>query len=190
MKKLIISIGSAILLALLAIIGLNIYSGRGPRERVKAPDGSKVVTEELSYYVQGKKVFGKLFRPDDSDASKKPLVIYFHEPLKTGYPETVLKTLVTEGLVGYATGFRGKDKDAVTIVKRLSKEEFAEKDMVFLISDAFCADEVIVAASRLGHRIQGLVLIEPNPKGKAREIYQAYGREFLTVSSSQKGNAV
>ena len=43
MKKIVLSIGSVVLVALLAILGLNIYSGRGPREKVKAPDGSKVV---------------------------------------------------------------------------------------------------------------------------------------------------
>ena len=35
MKKLVLSIGAAILIALLAILGLNIYSGHGPREKVK-----------------------------------------------------------------------------------------------------------------------------------------------------------
>jgi hypothetical protein len=191
MKKIVLSIGSVVLVALLAILGLNIYSGRGPREKVKAPDGSKVVVEELSYYIHGGKVFGKVYKPDDGDASaKRPLVVYFHEPLKTDFPESVLKAMVSDGLAGYATGFRGKDSDAVSIVKRLSREEFAEKDMVFLVSDAHCADNVLLAASRLGHRIQGLILIEPNPTGKAREIYQIYGKEFLSIDSSQKGNAV
>ncbi|MBP5487849.1 MAG: hypothetical protein J6Y06_09530 [Bacteroidales bacterium] len=191
MKKIVLSIGSVVLIALLAILGLNIYSGRGPREKVKAPDGSKVVVEELSYYIHGGKVFGKVYKPDDGDASaRRPLVVYFHEPLKTDFPESVLKALVSDGLAGYATGFRGKDSDAVSIVKRLSREEFAEKDMVFLVSDAYCADNVLLAASRLGHRIQGLILLEPNPTGKAREIYQIYGKEFLSIDSSQKGNAV
>ena len=136
MKKLVLSIGAAILVALLAILGLNIYSGHGPREKVKAPDGTKVVTEELSYYIRGGKVFGKIYKPDDGDASlSRPLVVYFHEPLKTDFPESVLKALATDGLSGYATGFRGKDSDAVSIVKRLSKEEFAEKDMIFVVSD-------------------------------------------------------
>jgi hypothetical protein len=191
MKKIVLSIVSVILFALLAILGLNIYSGHGPRERAKAPDGSKVVVEELSYYIHGGKVFGKVYRPDDGDAAtERPLVIYFHEPLKTDFPEGVLKSLVSDGLSGYVTGFRGKDSDAVTIVKRLSREEFAEKDMVFLVCDAYCADNILLAASKLGHRIQGLILIEPNPTGKAREIYQIYGKEFLTVNASQKGNAV
>ena len=191
MKKLVLSIGAAILVALLAILGLNIYSGHGPREKVKAPDGTKVVTEELSYYIRGGKVFGTIYKPDDGDASlSRPLVVYFHEPLKTDFPESVLKALVTDGLSGYATGFRGKDSDAVSIVKRLSKEEFAEKDMIFVVSDSYCADNILLAASKLGHRIQGLVLIDPNPTGKAREIYQIYSREFLTIGPAQKGNAI
>ena len=191
MKRLIYSLVSVIILALLAILGLNIYSNRSPRERIKASGGSKVVVEEMSYYIRGGKVFGKVYRPDEGDGSvKRPLVVYFHEPLKTDFPESVLKTLAADGLSGYATGFRGKDSDAVTIVKRLSKEGFAEKDMIFLVSDSYCADNILQAASKLGHRIQGLVLIDPNPTGKAREIYQIYSREFLTIGASEKGNAI
>ena len=190
MKKLVWSIVSVIVIALLAILGLNIYSSQGPRDRVKAPDGTKIAVEEMSYYIHGGKVFGKVYRPDDDSSDKRPLVVYLHEPLKTDFPESVLKSLVSDGVAGYATGFRGKDSDAAAIVKRLAREDFVESDMVFLIGDSATADEALLAASRLGHRIQGLILIEPNPTGKAREIYQIYSKEFLTIDSSHKGSAV
>ena len=190
MKKIVLSIVSVVLIALLAILGLNIYSGHGPRERVNAPDGSKVVVEELSYYIRGGKVFGKVYRPEGDSSMKLPMVVYLHEPLKTDFPESVLKTLVSDGVVGYATGFRGTDSDAAALVKRISREDFVEDRMVFLIGDTATADEVLLAAARLGHRIQGLVLVEPNPTGKARDIYQIYSKEFLTIDSSGKGNAV
>jgi hypothetical protein len=190
MKKIVLSIVSVILFALLAILGLNIYSGHGPRERVKAPDGSSVVVEELSYYIRGGKVFGKVYKPEGDSSWKLPMVVYLHEPLKTDFPESVLKSLVGDGVVGYATGFRGTDSDAAALVKRISREDFVEDRMVFLIGDAATADVVLLAASRLGHRIQGLILVEPNPTGKARDIYQIYSKEFLTIGSSEKGKAV
>ena len=191
MKRLIYSLASAIVIALLAILGIHIFGSDSPRERVKVPGGTKSVVEELSYYIHGGKVFGKVYRPEEGDAiTKRPLVVYFHEPLKTDFPESVIKSLVSDGLSCYATGFRGKYGDAVTIVKRLSKEDFTESDMIFLISDASCSDEILLAASKLGHKIQGLILIEPDPQGKAREIYQIYGKEFLTIDSGKKANAV
>ncbi len=190
MKKIIVSLVSLIILAILGLLGLK-YLGSGPRERVKSPDGSKVTVEEISYYIRGSKVFGKLFRPDDGEISaRRPLVVYFHEPLKTDFPENLLKAIVPSGLAGYSNGFRGKDSDAVAVVKRLAKEDFVESDMVFLVGDSATCDAVLLAASRLGHRIQGLVLIEPNPTGKAREIYQVYGKEFLTIDASGKADAV
>lgn len=190
MKKIVLSICSVILVALLAILGLSIYSGHGPRERVKAPDGTKITVEEMSYYIRGGKVFGKVYKPDGDSSWKLPLVVYLHEPLKTDFPESVLKSLVSDGVVGYATGFRGTDSDAAALVKRLGREDFVEDKMIFLIGDAATADVVLLAAARLGHRIQGLILIEPNPTGKARDIYQIYSKEFLTIGSSEKGKAV
>ena len=190
MKRIITSIVSVIIIALLAILGLNIYRGHGPRDRVKAPDGSPVVVEEISYYVHGGKVFGKVFKPDGEEANdKRPLLIYFHEPLKTGFPESILKSMVPDGINGYASGFRGSSKEATSIVKRLRNESFVESDMVFLAGDSATSDEVLLAASKLGQKIQGLILIEPNPTGKAKEIYLRYGKEFLTIDSSQKGDA-
>lgn len=196
MKKIITSVVTVALLALLAVFGINLYRGHGPRERVQAPDGSKVVIEEMSYYIRGSKMFGKLFRPADGDGniidkdSRKPVAVYLHEPLKTDFPVSVAKSLASDGIIGYVSGFRGDEKDIVSFVNRIRREGFAEKDMVFLIGDAATADAVLLAASKLGHKIQGLILMEPNPTGKAREIYQIYGKEFLTVDSSQKGNAI
>ncbi|MBO4279942.1 MAG: hypothetical protein J5891_09095, partial [Spirochaetales bacterium] len=79
---------------------------------------------------------------------------------------------------------------AVTLVKRIRKEKFVEPDMVFVIGDSSCGDEVVGAAAKLGSRIQGLVLIEPRLTGKASELFLRYGKEFLTIDAAGKGNAV
>ncbi|MBQ6253535.1 MAG: hypothetical protein IJK05_02620 [Bacteroidales bacterium] len=196
MKKLIISIVGAVLLALLGIMGLNHLKKAGPRERVVSPSGSRIIVEEMSYYIGGDKFFGKLFKPADENGNfpdsigPMPIIVYFHEPLKTDWPESVVKSLVPDGIIGYTTGFRGKDKDAANLLKRISKEAFAMPGMMFVVSDASCGDQVVNAVARLGHKIQGLALVEPALTGKANETYQRYGREFLTIGTEDKGDAV
>ena len=196
MKKILTSIASVIAVSLLAMLGLHLYRGQGPRERVQAPDGSKVVTEELSYYIHGNKFFGKIFRQADEDGNiigengSRPVVIYLHEPLKTDFPENVVKSLTKHGIIGYTSGFRGKGRDIVSLVGRIRKEKDVEEGLVFLAGDSATSDEVLIAASKLGHKIQGLILIDPNPTGKSREIFQVYGKEFLTIPQSEKGSAV
>lgn len=196
MKKLIISIVSAVLLAILGILGLNYLKNSGPRERVVSPSGSRIIVEEMSYYIGGDKIFGKLFKPADENGDfpdslgPMPLLVYFHEPLKTEWPESLVKSLVPYGILGYTTGFRAKEKDAVNLLKRISKESFVQPEMIFVVSDSSCGDQVVKAVAKLGHKIQGLALIEPQLTGKANEIYQRYGREFLTIGADQKDNAV
>ena len=99
MKKLIIALVSAILLSILGIAGLNYMKSNGPRDRVLSPSGSKIIVEEMSYYVSGEKIFGKLFKPADENGNfpdslgPLPLVLFFHEPLKTEWAENMMKSL-------------------------------------------------------------------------------------------------
>ena len=195
MKRLIISIVTLILLALLGIVGVNQINKNGPRGRVISPTGSKIIVEEMSYYVNGEKIFGKVFKPADANGNFPdslgafPFVVFFHEPLKTEWPESLIKAIVPKGVIGYTCGFRGSEKDAESLVKRLRKEKMIQDDMVFIISDASCGNEVVKAVTKLGHKIQGLVLIEPSLTGKARETYVRYAKEFLTINESAKPNA-
>ena len=196
MKKIILSIVSVILLALLGLLGFHNLKTNGPRGRVISPTGSKIIVEEMSYYVGGEKIFGRLYKPADDNGNfpdslgPLPLLAYFHEPLKTEWPENLVKTIVPDGLIGYTCGFRGSEKDAIALIKRLSKEKFVQHGLIFLVADPYCGNEIVNAVSKLGHRIQGLVLIEPELTGKARETYVRYGPEFLTIPESSKGNAV
>ena len=196
MKKIVISIVSVIILALLGVLGFNQMRNNGPRTRVVSPSGSQIIIEEMSYYIGGEKFFGRLYKPADENGNfpdslgPLPILVYFHEPLKTEWPENLVKSLVPKGVVGYASGFRGSEKDAVALVKRLANEKFVQKGQIYLVSDASCGNEVVKAVTKLGHRIQGLVLIEPSLTGKARETYVRYGPEFLTIPESEKGNAV
>ena len=54
MKKVIVSLIASLLVALLGIVGLNLFKEASPRERVKAENGSRIIVEELSFYKIGR----------------------------------------------------------------------------------------------------------------------------------------
>ena len=194
MKKVIVSIVASLLAALLGIIGLNLFKEASPRERVKAENGSRIIVEELSFYHHNDKIFGKVFKPADENGffpdslGPRPVVIFFHEPLKTTYPEGFVKALVPEGLVGYTTAFHEKDKDVEFMVKKVSKEKFADRDRIYLASDAFASEAVVKAAYRLGKAVGGLMLIEPELSEKTSALVPKLGYDVLTVSTSEKAS--
>lgn len=71
MKKVIVSLIVSLLAAMLGIVGLNLFKDAGPRERMKAENGSRIIVEELSFYRHGDKVFGKISSPPTRMASSR-----------------------------------------------------------------------------------------------------------------------
>ncbi len=195
MKKLIISLVTSLLVALLGIIGLNIFKNSGPRERVKAENGSRIIVEELSFYKRNDKVFGKVFKPADEKGffpdslGPRPVVVFFHEPLKSAYPEGFVKALVPEGLIGYTTAFHEKGKDVEFMVRRIGRERFADADRIYLVSDSFASEAVVKAAYRLKKAVSGLILIEPCLGEKTSALVPRLGYDVLTIDSAGKASA-
>ena len=195
MKKVIVSLIMSLLVALLGIMGLNLFKDAGPRERMKAENGSRIIVEELSFYRHGDKVFGKIFKPTDENGffpdslGPRPVIIFFHEPLKTAYPEGLLKSLVSEGLIGYSTAFHERGNDVRFMVKKIRKEKFADAERIILIADTFSAEAVTKAAYRLKKSVSGLILIEPEVSESVSRLTPKLGYEVLTVSTSEKTSA-
>lgn len=195
MKKVIVSLISALLVALLGVIGLNIFKNASPRERVKAENGSRIIVEELSFYHGNDKIFGKVFKPVDEKGffpdslGPRPVVIFFHEPLKTAYPEGFVKALVPEGLIGYTTAFHEKDKDVEFMVKKISKERFADSDRIYLVGDSFASEAVVKAAYKLKKAVSGLILIEPELSDKTAGLVPRLGYDVLTIDAAGKASA-
>ena len=195
MKKVIVSLISALLVALLGVIGLNIFKNASPRERVKAENGSRIIVEELSFYHGNDKIFGKVFKPADEKGffpdslGPRPVVIFFHEPLKTPYPEGFVKALVPEGLIGYTTAFHEKDKDVEFMVKKISKERFADSDRIYLVGDSFASEAVVKAAYKLKKAVSGLILIEPELSDKTAGLVPRLGYDVLTIDAAGKASA-
>lgn len=195
MKKVIVSLIVSLLAAMLGIVGLNLFKDAGPRERMKAENGSRIIVEELSFYRHGDKVFGKIFKPTDENGffpdslGPRPVIIFFHEPLKTAYPEGLLKSLVPEGLIGYSTAFHERGNDVRFMVKKIRKEKFADAERIILIADTFSAEAVKKAAYRLKKSVSGLILIEPEVSESVSRLTPKLGYEVLTVSTSEKTSA-
>ncbi len=190
MKKIIASIAAVIVVALLGIVGVNIFKGTGPRERVSSPDGSKIIVEELSYYIKGHKAFGKVYKPADEQGNfpdslgSLPGVIFIHEPLKTNDSEQVLKQLTDYGLVGYDAALHGNEKYVSTLAKRFSKEKFVEEDLVFIIADSYSSEAAVGAAAKMKDELAGLILINPEVSGKALKSVSKLDYEVLTLDSA------
>ncbi len=195
MKKVIVSLISALLVALLGVIGLNIFKNASPRERVKAENGSRIIVEELSFYHGNDKIFGKVFKPADDKGffpdslGPRPVVIFFHEPLKTAYPEGFVKALVPEGLIGYTTAFHEKGKDVEFMVKKISKEKFADSDRIYLVCDTFASEAVVKAAYKLKKAVSGLILIEPELSDKTAGLVPRLGYDVLNIDAAGKASA-
>ncbi len=195
MKKVIVSLIASLLVALLGIVGLNLFKEASPRERVKAENGSRIIVEELSFYRHSDKIFGKVFKPADENGffpdslGPRPVIVFFHEPLKTAFPEGLVKSLVPEGLVGYTTAFHENGKDVGFMVKRIGKEKFADAERIILIADTFSSEAVIKAAYRLKKAVSGVILIEPEPDEKTSRIVPKLGYEVLTINAADKTSA-
>ena len=196
MKKFIITLAIAIVVALLGFLGFNFLKNMGPRERVKGENGGNIIVEELSYYCRGAKVFGKVYKPADENGNfpdslgSRPVVIFFYEPLKTSYPESVLKSLVSKGVIGYASALHEKGKDVPAVVKKIKGEKFTDPDLIFLIGDSYSSEAVVEGAAKLKSSVAGVVLIGPSLEAKGSRKVSKLGYEVLTIDAGQKSSAV
>jgi hypothetical protein len=195
MKKIIISLVSSLLVVLLGILGLNMFKGAGPRERIKAENGSSIIVEELSFYRHNDKIFGKIFKPADENGyfpdslGAMPVVIFFHEPLKTSYPESIAKALAKEGLICYVSAYHEKEKDVEFIIKKISKEKFTDTERIYLISDSYSSEAVVKASCNLRKYVNGLVMIESELDDKTERMVRGMDFDVLDLAEGDISTA-
>lgn len=191
MKKLIATIAALIVLVLLAALGINLFQNSGPRKRVKGDGGEKIIVEELSWYIHGEKHTGKLFKPTDENGNcpdslgTRPVALFFHDPMKSDAPESMLKSLSSMGVIGYSAACPDKPKDIETIIRRMGKESFATEDLLFVMADTYSADAVVKAIIKVGSKTAGLILFEPALQGKSGATVAQHSNEILSISSEQ-----
>lgn len=187
MKKLVVSLAVAIIAALLGVGGWVLFKGAGPRERVEGGNGTKVIVEELSYYNRGRKVYGKVFKPSDENGNfpdslgTRPVVIYFHESLSTAAPEKMLRQIAARGVVGYSAAFHDKKSEIGFLVKKIGRERFADKDLIFLLTDGAADKAADALASRRRGGVAGHLVIDPADPAVLQQV-----TEFLEMGGAMK----
>jgi hypothetical protein len=194
MRKFIISLIFIIIAGALGIGGWLIFKDNGPRERLDGENGAKVIVEELSYYSNGEKLYGKVFKPADENGNfpdslgKRPAVIFFHEPLHTSLPQSTLASLSSHGIIGYMASLH-EPKDAETVLKKIREENYVEKDLIFLVADSTSSEAALGTAAKNRKKVAGLALIGPSEELLKSKNMQKYRKDALVVSSSEKSSA-
>ncbi len=194
MKKLILSLAAAVILALLGFLGWKMLSPDHPRERLSSKADGDVLVEELSYYLHGQKAFGKVYKPCDENGrfpdslGTRPVVIFFHEPLKTALAAKTAQGLAGRGVITYAVACDGTAKSAKGLAGKIRGEKFTDPDLLFLVADAFNGNAVIDAALQLKGKVAGAVLIEPDPDEKTARKVTRLPYKAVSVGTEEKGN--
>lgn len=153
-KKTVIAIASAVLVAVAAcIIGISAAKKAGPRETVKV-EGTNIESEELSWYKGSEKIVGKIFRPSTgAAASKYPCIIICNDLAETATDKHELgKALASKGFAAYCFDFRGGSRNALsdgktvnltlgseiddlkTVVAGLKKERNIDSERIYVIA--------------------------------------------------------
>ena len=193
-KKLIISIVSVIVVAVMGGLGWFFIKDFNPRKTVTL-DGDdakvKVEVEELGFYEKDDFISGTVYRPVTGE-KKFPVVVYCH-PIaadrKAG--EDLCRTFAAKGWVVYAFDFRGGNKtsqstgiettgmtvateadDIAAVLKGLRKVSYVQSGTVFLVGEGFGGYAALYAATK-GASVKGLALLgaEYNRPDESKELY-------------------
>ena len=175
-----------IVLAVLAVLAVGLGFGvhyylksHSPRQVIVTRHSPNIYVEELSYFDGLDKIYGKVYKPQDT-LGAKPLII-FCAGIGTNsdvWDETC-RMAARKGMVAYTFDFRGgfpgsrssgnpldmsvksERKDLEFVLKRLRREPFVDKDHVYLMGHS--QGGLIAALVGAGYRkeVAGMVLLAP-----------------------------
>ena len=209
-KKAIISIVSAILVALLGGLGWYFLKDFNPRKAVtvKGEDAKvKVEVEELGFYAKDDYISGTVYRPVTGE-KKFPVVIYCH-PLATDRSagDDLCRQFAAKGWVAFALDFRGGNKtskstglettgmsvstqaeDIAAVVKGLKKVSYVQHGKIFLVGEGFGGYAALLAATK-NLSVKGMALVgaDLHRSDESRTLYPKV-KDIPTVID--KGNIV
>ena len=173
MKKVIISVIILIVLALRAVLGIRLVNEGSPRSHETTREGTEIISEALSWYRGGEKISGKIFKPCDENGvfdtsfGARPLVVFFHDPMKTASAGKLIARLVPMGVIGYSVDCPAKAEDMSFLISKMGKQEYVDKDRIFIIADSSSSDKAVNALLKVGRKTAGAILLEPRLQGKA-----------------------
>ena len=195
MKKVIISVIILIVLALLAVLGIRLVNEGSPRSHETTREGTEIISEALSWYRGGEKISGKIFKPCDENGvfdtsfGARPLVVFFHDPMKTVSAGKLIARLVPMGVIGYSVDCPAKAEDMSFLISKMGKQEYVDKDRIFIIADSSSSDKAVNALLKVGRKTAGAILLEPRLQGKAAVTVDRHGAELLVVTEEQSADA-
>jgi len=189
-------------LVILAVLIAGIWGGvrymhsLSPRQVLTPAKGVTVHVEELSFFSGGEKIYGKVYKPQDSLSKSFPLLIYCHG---LGQLSDESKNICTEaatlGYIAYAFDFRGgadnsrsdgemlnmslktEMKDLEVILKRMRKYDKVDKDRIYLTGHSLGAAVAGLVAAQHPSDVAGAVLLAPafNIPDMVKEQYPKIG---------------
>jgi len=196
MKKLLLSLAAALVLASLGFFGWKAFGPEKVRERITTREGTNVVSEELSYYLHGKKAFGKVYKPCDEDGRSvesegtRPVVLFFHEPLKTAFAGKKAQALAGRGIFACTFACDGNERTVRNLAAKVTGERFADRDLVFLAADGFSGGAVATAALKLKDKAAGMILFAPSLDEKTLRQLPRLPYETLSAGADAKMDEV
>ena len=192
-KKAIISIVSAVLVALLGGLGWYFLKDFNPRKTVSV-DGEgakvKVEVEELGFYDKDNYISGTVYRPVTGE-KKFPVVVYCH-PLAADRSagEDLCRLFASKGWVAYAFDFRGGNKtsrstslettgmsvdtqaeDIAAVLKGLKKVHYVQSGKVFLVGEGFGGYAVLLAAQKATVKGIALLAADIHRSDESKQLY-------------------
>ena len=192
-KKVIISIVSAVLVALLGGLGWYFLKDFNPR-RTLSVDGEgakiKVDVEELGFYEKDDYISGTVYRPVTGE-KKFPVVVYCH-PLAAdrGAGDDLCRLFASKGWVAYAFDFRGGNKtskstglettgmnveteaaDIAAVLKGLKKVHYVQSGKIFLVGEGFGGYAALLAAQKASVKGMALIGAEMHRADESKQLY-------------------
>ena len=196
MKKLLLSLAAALVLACLGYFGWKAFGPEKVRERITTREGANVISEALSYYLRGQKAFGKVYKPCDEDGRSvesegtRPVVLFFHEPLKTAFAAKTAQALAGRGVFACTFSCDGNERTVRNLAAKVAGERFADPDLIFLAADGFSGGAVAAAALKRKDRAAGLMLFAPSLDEKTLRQLPRLPYETLSVGADGKMDEV
>jgi alpha-beta hydrolase superfamily lysophospholipase len=178
-KKIIISIISTILVALIIITYINASKYFGGDPITMSDTTYEFETKEISCSNNGKTIYGVAYIPKDA-GEKIPTVIFSH-----GYNGTyksnmlVAKSLAMSGIASYSFDFRGGSKnsksdgkmtemsvfteqsDLNTVIDKIKTLDFVDTDNLYLFGESQGGFVSAITANERPDDIKGLMLLYP-----------------------------
>lgn len=153
-------------------------------------EGTKIHIERLDYWVNGKKICGTVYKPQDT-TGRKSAVIYCHGLGSTMKGSSqLLRMVASRGYVAYSFDFRGGSPESCSegdclemsvktelddlkgVIACFRKEDFVDSRRLYLMGHSQGALVAALAAPKV-KGLKGLVLLSPafNLRDLAEEMY-------------------